>query len=73
LINPYICHHGKRNISVEEKTKCTKINYIPVEIYNFLVDTFGGRRIDEKNFKETSKGCDLCLKGLDALNQLKTI
>jgi hypothetical protein len=53
-------------------TKCSKINYIPVEIYNFLVDTFGGRKLNEKDIKE-SASCKLCVKGLETLNQLKTI
>ena len=45
LINPYICSHGylKPNIELSKMEKGPE--KIPVEIYEYLLETFGGRKV----------------------------
>lgn len=48
-------------------TKCKKLNLVPVEIYNFLVDVFGGRKVDENSGHGLIEECKVCLKGIEVL------
>lgn len=46
LMNPFICPHGKLKENIHLSKLKDGVQKVPIEIYKYLLETFGGRKIN---------------------------
>lgn len=45
-MNPFICPHGKLKENIHLSKLKDGVQKVPIEIYKYLLETFGGRKIN---------------------------